>query len=91
MTIDVHFIDHGCTAQCKPDPAYPDGKQIVLAEHPLQKTCTRNLPYPAPRCGLYEVRCRDCGFSGVFTVAGRADDPCMVTIPCKGPSGVKPS
>jgi hypothetical protein len=81
--IDVRFLDAGRDPQCDPDPAYPDGRRVSLAEHALQKTCTRNLPYPAPRCGAYSIKCRVCGFVGVVTVAGRPDDPRVVTIPCK--------
>lgn len=83
MTIDVRFIDKGYKAEEKADPRHPDGMLVNLAPHALAKTCTRNLPYPAPRCGLYALTCRVCGFSGMVTVAGRADDPRMVTIPCK--------
>jgi len=83
MTIDVYFLDHGREPQCKPDPKYPDGKPISLAPHALAKTCTRNLPHPAPRCGIYQIKCRTCGFTAAITVAGRADDPSMITMPCK--------
>lgn len=84
MTINVTFLDSGREPQCKPDPAFPKGKPVNLAKHSrLSKTCTRNLPYPAPRCGLYEVRCRRCGYTAIITVAGRADDPNMITLPCK--------
>lgn len=82
MTIDVSFIDSGRSPQEKPDPKFPDGRRIILTEHALQKTCTRNLPYPAPRCGQYAIKCRVCGFTGLITVAGRTDDPNAVTIPC---------
>lgn len=83
MTIDVEFLDSGREPACKPDPAYPNGKRIDLAPHALAKTCTRNLPYPAPRCGIYTIRCRVCGFSAAVTVAGRPDDPNMISLPCK--------
>lgn len=83
MTIDVHFIDHKRRSEEKPNPKHPDGVDVSLSEHVLQKTCTRNLPYPAPRCGLYSIKCRVCGFAGLVTVAGRADDPRTITIPCK--------
>lgn len=83
MTIDVTFIDSGREPKEKPDPKHPDGVAIDLRQSPLLKGCTRNLPYPAPRCGLYEVRCRTCGASVAVTVAGRADDPKVLTIPCK--------
>lgn len=80
--IDVRFIDSGREPQCKPDPRFPNGKQVNLATG-FEKTCTRNVPYPAPRCGVYEVTCRTCGYKAAITVAGRQDDPCMVTMPCK--------
>lgn len=80
--IDVLFIDSGREPTQKPDPKHPNGKRINLATV-LQKTCTRNLPYPAPRCGAYEVTCRKCGYRAIVTVAGRADDPSMITMPCK--------
>lgn len=83
MTIDVKFLDAGRTAENPPDPKHPDGVAVDLRAHVLQRGCTRNLPYPAPRCGAYSVRCRTCNFIGVVTVAGRADDPRIVTIPCK--------
>ena len=87
MTIDVTFIDSGVEPTCKPDPRYPNGVAINLASNALQKTCCRNLPYPAPRCGLYEIKCLTCGFAALVTVAGRPDDPNMVTMPCK-PKGL---
>ena len=45
--------------------------------------CCMNLPYPAPRCGVYVIICRKCGFKAVITIAGRPDDPRTVTLPCK--------
>jgi hypothetical protein len=83
MTIDVIFLDSGREPQCKPDPKFPDGKPINLATSPLAKTCTSNVPFPAPRCGLYAIRCLECGFTAMVTVAGRPDDPNTVTMPCQ--------
>jgi hypothetical protein len=83
MTIDVTFLDSGREPQCKPDPSFPNGKPINMTTSPLQKSCTNNLPYPAPRCGAYVVTCTICGYRAVLTVAGRPDDPSMVTLPCK--------
>jgi hypothetical protein len=83
MTIDVHFIDSGREPQNKPDPKYPDGMDINLATSVIQKTCCRNLPYPAPRCGVYQIRCRTCDLVVAITVAGRPDDPRTVQLPCK--------
>lgn len=83
MTFEVIFIDSGRTAQEKSDPRYPDGMPICLATNPLVKTCTRNLPHPAPRVGHYLIHCTKCDWRGVVSVAGRPDDPNMVTVPCK--------
>lgn len=83
MTIDVTFIDSGREPTEKPDPKYPEGQHVNLTEHALQPSCCRNVPYPAPRCGQYVVHCRGCGYRAIVTVAGRADDPRTVQIPCK--------
>lgn len=40
------------------------------------------LPYPAPRCGIYAVKCEKCGLLVGFTTAGRPDDPRKVTLAC---------
>jgi hypothetical protein len=82
MSIDVYFLDAGREPKQKPDPAFPNGKPVILAM-PIEKSCTYNLPYPAPRCGLYEIKCRTCGFVAAITVAGRPDDPNMISMPCK--------
>lgn len=82
MTIDVTFNDSGREPTQKPNPAYPDGMDVSCAA-PGQKSCTRNLPYPAPRVGTYSIVCRTCGYTALVTVAGRRDDPRTITIPCK--------
>jgi hypothetical protein len=82
--IDVEFLDSGREPQVAPNPKYPNGVAVSLLSYALQKSCTRNLPYPAPRCGMYRVTCRECGFNALITVAGRADDPNTITLPCKG-------
>lgn len=83
MTIDVKFNDSGREPKEKPDSKFPNGRDINLAPHALAKVCCRNLPYPAPRCGTYSIRCRECNFTVLVTVAGRADDPRTITLPCK--------
>ena len=83
MTIDVEFLDSGRTAQCKSDPAFPEGMSINLARKDDRQTCTRNLPYPAPRIGTYMITCTICKLKAAITVAGRPDDPRIVTLPCK--------
>lgn len=68
-------------ARCAPNPAYPDGKELDITEG-LQG-CLVDLPYPAPECGLWLVKCHACerGIIAV-TAAGRPDDPKNVKIPC---------
>lgn len=83
MTIDVKFIDRGREPREKPDPKFPNGQDISFAPHVLAKSCCSNTPYPAPRCGYYSVLCKECGFTALITVAGRADDPRTITLPCK--------
>ena len=82
--IDVEFIDSGREATEKPDPKYPYGRRIDLTTNMLARQCTSNMPYPAPRCGMYRVTCKTCGYSALITVAGRPDDPNIITLPCKG-------
>jgi hypothetical protein len=82
MTFDVKFNDSGRKAENPSNPKYPEGMDASVAQ-PGQKSCTRRLPYPAPRCGTYSVVCRVCHFSCIITVAGRADDPRSITLPCK--------
>jgi predicted RNA-binding Zn-ribbon protein involved in translation (DUF1610 family) len=69
-------------AQCPPDPDYPNGCHVDISEG--QTSCMVNLPYPAPECGAWIVRCAACGMSAAITAAGRPDDPRSVRIPCKG-------
>lgn len=79
--IEVTFIDGGREPTQKPDPRYPDGKDIDLSR--LQpRYCRTALPYPAPRCGLLRVVCQKCGYRAIITTAGRPDDPRSVMLPC---------
>lgn len=82
MTIDVKFNDSGREPTSKPNPKYPDGMEVSLAG-PGQKSCTFNLPYPAPRVGTYSIVCRTCHYTAIVTVAGRSDDVKIITLPCK--------
>jgi hypothetical protein len=84
MTIDITFLDSGREPTQKPNPKYPTGMDVNCAK-PGEKSCTFNLPYPAPRCGSYVAKCQTCGFTAAVTVAGRADDPRTLTVPCKAP------
>ena len=69
-------------ARVAPDPAYPKGKDVVIADS-HQQSCHVDLPYPAAECGMWLVVCRDCGLSVGVTAAGRPDDPRSLTAPCK--------
>ena len=77
----VEWIDHGRTAQCAPNPAFPHGKAVDIAL-PEAIACVVALPYPAPRCGIHVVVCPVCGARIGVTAAGRPDDPVSVRIPC---------
>lgn len=82
MTIDVKFNDSGRYPKVAPNPKFPDGINASCAQSG-EKSCTFNLPYPAPRCGTYSVLCNKCKFTAIITVAGRRDDPRTITLPCK--------
>jgi hypothetical protein len=89
-SITVVFLDSERISDAKPDPQWPNGKPVNLAEGVCMiETCTRNLPHPAPRCGSYFITCETCGFTGVIVVHGLADDPNMITMPCRRKSGKK--
>lgn len=80
--IDVKWHDAGREPVCKPNPAYPNGVDVDGARG-ASSSCISLLPYPAKRCGFYEVRCGVCGASVAVTTAGRSDDPRSVKIACK--------
>jgi hypothetical protein len=80
--ISIEFKPSGRgKARCAPNPDYPDGCSIDATEG--QTGCSVDLPYPAPECGAWIVRCAACGMSAAITAAGRPDDPRSVRIPCK--------
>jgi hypothetical protein len=82
MPFAITWMDAGRWPRVKPNPQYPDGKDISLAK-PGQPSCKVDLPYPARRIGTYVVVCDDCGLSVGVTTAGRRDDPRSVELPCK--------
>lgn len=77
----VRWVDVGREPQCAPNPAYPTGIDVD-GSFGAENTCTVALPYPAMRCGRYEVKCRACGRTAAVTTAGRPDDPRSVKIAC---------
>jgi len=78
----IKWLTHNRKAQCPPNPQYPNGKPIDLANGGFP-TCKVDLPYPAPECGVWVVECDRCDASVGITAAGRVDDPLCVTIACK--------
>jgi hypothetical protein len=81
MKHKLEWIDSGREARCKPDPRYPEGKDILaLSTGPV---CKVELPYPAPRCGCYIIECETCGVRYAVTTAGRRDDPRSVMMTCQ--------
>ena len=82
MGIEIQWLDRGREPQCAPNPAHPLGIDVDLSEG-VTKTCKASLPYPAKRCGVWMVKCLDCGYVGACTTAGRVDDPRSIKLPCK--------
>lgn len=84
MSHKVKWIDAGREPQCAPDPAYPNGKDVVMTYGPSAfARCKVMLSYPARRCGMYEIECTRCGVSAAVTTAGRPDDPRSIEIACR--------
>lgn len=77
----VEFADGQREAQCDPNPDFPLGLDVDAADG--RPACWGSAP-PAPRCGIYVVTCKRCGFSAGFTMAGRADDLVRFKLPCAG-------
>ena len=81
-THEIEFIPSGRgKAQCDPDPNYPDGIALDCSSHG-DRTCTVELPYPAPECGIWIIHCKKCGMSVAATAAGRLDDPISIRMRC---------
>jgi hypothetical protein len=79
----ITFLPSGRgAAQGPPDPNYPHGIQLDLAQG-ASPSCTIDLPYPAPECGLFLIKCPLCEVNIAVTCAGRVDDPTRIIIPCR--------
>jgi hypothetical protein len=79
---EISWIDRGDSPRHPPNPDYPNGIDFDCSKGAAQ-TCTVDLPYPAPRCGWYVVKCRICGSLNVITTAGRPDDPRSIKFACE--------
>lgn len=87
---NIKWVDGGREPQVKPNPAYPTGKDVgeeFVKAFGIEGTCKADLPYPAKRCGHYEVECLICGTRVGCTTAGRPDDPRSIRFPCKMMAG----
>lgn len=83
QAISVQFEPSGRgKARCPANPDFPNGIAVNAALED-ELSCKADLPYPAPECGVFIVRCSTCGMSIGVTAAGRPDDPISVKIPCK--------
>lgn len=75
------WIDGKREPKCRPNPAFPNGVDLDLAND--RPACQTDLPWPAKRIGHYHVTCDICGCTALITTAGRPDDPRSVRLPCK--------
>ena len=64
------------------NPDFPQGRDLDVSRG-ADPACTFELPYPAPRCGVFAVRCTRCGLQLGFTAAGRPDDPRQIKVACR--------
>lgn len=78
----VEFLPSGRgKAKCKSDKNYPDGKIInISTEEDIHRI---SIPYPAPECGVWILKCETCDFSVGVTAAGRPDDPKQINFKCR--------
>lgn len=82
MKFEITFIANGRgKAKCKPDPRFPDGMTFDMAGN--KKGCVASIPYPAPECGLWLVKCNECPSLSAITAAGRVDDVKTAIVVCQ--------
>ena len=82
----IEFLTKGRKPKCQPNPLFPNGVDADLSNG-AALTCTTEIPYPAPCCGLMVVECEKCGLRVAVTTAGRVDDPRSVKMACQLPLG----
>ena len=78
---DITWIDHEREPRVAPNPNFPNGRDIDASNG--QPSCEVSLPYPARRCGMYIVHCKQCNELSAVTTAGRPDDPRSVKFACR--------
>jgi DNA-directed RNA polymerase subunit RPC12/RpoP len=79
----IKWIDGEREPKCAPNPNYPNGVDVDLRSNRNAPACKTNVPYPAARCGYYEIECPKCGLRVMVTTAGRRDDPRSLQTTCK--------
>jgi hypothetical protein len=79
---EIRWIDRGHPPRVKPNPDFPDGRDVDSGERPA---CLAKLPYPTGKdhVGGWFLRCQRCGTTAYVTAASRPDDPKSIMIPCK--------
>ena len=82
--LKITWVDYGRDPQCAANPEFPAGVDIDMVwGRWAEPNCLVSLPYPAKRCGRYEIACTRCGLTMAVSTAGRADDPRSVRVLCK--------
>lgn len=79
---NLFWIDGYREPKSPPNRLYPRGMDVDISTEGKPR-CFIKLPWPAARCGHYEIECKTCGFQARLTTAGRADDPRSIMLPCK--------
>lgn len=84
---NCRWVDGGREPTQPPDPAYPDGIDVVIQGGPKDsmRICSTTIPYPTGHAniGTWVVTCRTCGFRVTLTAASRPDDPRSLSFPCQ--------
>jgi hypothetical protein len=82
-TYSIDWIDYGRKATVPPNPGFPKGRDVDLSRG-APASCYFELPM-VDGCGCMVVQCMECGYRIGLTMAGRADDPRSVKVPCMKP------
>lgn len=68
---------------------HPNGVAIDRTE-PGEQGLTIPLTYPAPRPGVWQIRCTTCGKSTICTARGLSDDPRSYRMGCGRTGSAEP-
>jgi hypothetical protein len=81
--LKVQWIDAGREPPKEPPHlGYLNGRDIDISGC-AANTCSIPLPYPAKRCGRYEIECDQCALTAAVSTTGRSDDPRWLKVACK--------